>query len=70
MIAVNNKEILWHKYLEYGNKKFYLMTKPLYVIKNNIYAYYCTNNCTSKNSINGKRHSICKCQIKYNKIDR
>jgi len=45
------------------------MTKPSYVIKNNEYKFYCNNKNTYKNSINGKKHSICKCQILYVKHD-
>ena len=59
----------WYKHLIFCGKKFYLMTKPSYVIKNNEYKYYCNNNNTYKNSINGKKHSICKCQILYVKHD-
>jgi len=36
-------------------------------LKNNELNYYCNNNNTTKNSIDGKKHSICKCIIKYNK---
>ena len=45
------------------------MTKPKYIVKNLEYKYYCYNNNTYKNLKNGKWHSICKCQIIFNKSD-
>ena len=36
------------------------------IINHNLY-YYCSKNNTQKLSMNGKRHSICKAHIKYDK---
>ena len=65
----NNNNFYYYKHLIYGDKKFYLMTKGKYIIKNKELNYYCNNNNTTKKSIDGTKHSICKCIIKYNKID-
>ena len=59
----------WHKHIIYEGKKFYLMNKEKYAIKSNELKYFCNNNNTYKNSTNAKRHSICKCQIIFNKKD-
>lgn len=49
--------------------KIYLMIKGKYILNNKELNYYCNNNNTTKNSIDGTKHSICKCIIKYNKVD-
>jgi len=68
VIYNKNTKITSYKYLIFEGKKFYLMTKPNYFIKNNEYKYYCNNNNTYINSTNGKSHSICKYQIIFNEI--
>ena len=45
------------------------MNNENYALKSNELKYYCNNNNTYKNSTNWKRHSICKCQIIFNKKD-
>ena len=45
------------------------MTKDANVLKSENLIYYCNNNNTTKYSTNGKKHSICKCDIKLNKFD-
>ena len=45
------------------------MTKDANVLKSENLIYYCNNNNTTKYSTNGKKHSICKCHIKLNKLD-
>ena len=43
------------------------MTKPNKAFSNINLSYFCNNNHATHYSINGKKYSICKCNIEYNK---